>query len=147
MSPEMLDVVIGVIVGIVFVCPTIYMIQKRRFDDWAWPLFLASLPIWYMLFGVLALDGKAIALELLIGLPYLITAYVTWRMRSSMILIVLGIAWLSHGFYDYYHDVFFVNPGVFGWYPAFCAVVDMTVGSYLLYRGSVGDNARDLSQI
>ncbi|MEP0203569.1 MAG: hypothetical protein ABJ084_04905 [Halioglobus sp.] len=147
MSPEMLDVVIGVIVGIVFVCPTIYMIQKRRFDDWAWPLFLASLPIWYMLFGVLALDGKAITLELLVGLPYLITAYVTWRMRSSMTLIVLGIAWLSHGFYDYYHDVFFVNPGVFGWYPAFCAVVDMAVGSYLLYRGSVGDNARDLSQI
>ncbi|MEP4485618.1 MAG: hypothetical protein ABJ013_08325 [Halioglobus sp.] len=146
MLPEMLDVVIGIILGIVFVCPTIYMIQKRGFDDWAWPLFLASLPIWYMLFGVLALDGKAIALELLVGLPYLITAYVTWRMRSNVTLIVLGIAWLSHGFYDYYHDVFFVNPGVFGWYPAFCAVVDMAVGSYLLYRGSVGEDTPDITK-
>jgi len=48
-----------------------------------------------------------------------------------MLFGMLALAWTSHGLYDYYHDFFFVNPGVFSWYPAFCAVVDILVGAYL----------------
>ena len=137
MLPDTFNTTIGLVIGVVFVVPTIYMIRTRNFDDWAWPFFLASLPVWYMLFGVLALDGTAIALEALVGLPYFITAFFTWRIRSGLIHVVLGLAWLSHGFYDYYHDLLFINPGVFAWYPVFCAVVDIAIGAYLLYRACV----------
>lgn len=140
MSHDMFNTSIGIVIGVVFVVPTIYIIRKRGLGDWAWPFFLASLPVWYMLFGVLALDGAAIALEALAGLPYFITAFLTWRIRSRVMHVVLGIAWLSHGFYDYYHDVFFINPGVFAWYPAFCAVVDIAIGGYLLYRAFIYDH-------
>ncbi|MFK8047051.1 MAG: hypothetical protein AB8B81_01330 [Halioglobus sp.] len=133
MSPEY----IGIIIGIVFIVPTVYIINSKGFDDWAWPFFLVTLPIWYMLFGLLALDGTVIMQELLYGIPYLATGLFLWKINPEFRLTrpLLGIAWLSHGFYDYYHNWFFVNPGVFSWYPAFCAVVDIVVGVYLLSGG------------
>jgi hypothetical protein len=127
-SPE----IIGIIIGLVFIVPTIYIIRQRDLDAWAWPLFLVTLPVWYMLFGLLAMDGTAILNELLYGLPYIATGLLVWKMKSVPVLILVAVAWISHGFYDYYHDVFFVNPGVFSWYPAFCALVDISVGGYLL---------------
>ena len=95
-------------------------------------LFLITLPVYYMLFGVLAMDGTIILTEFLYGLPFIITGLLAWRMRSKAALLVVAIAWLSHGFYDFYHDILFINPGVFTWYPAFCAIVDVTVAGYLL---------------
>ena len=128
MSPDL----IGIIIAIAFLVPTIYVIRSRGFDAWAWPLILATLPVYYMLMGLLAMDGSAILQELLWGLPYIAVGLFVWRIRSQMALNVVAMAWISHGFYDYYHDVLFVNPGVFSWYPAFCAFVDIVVGGYLL---------------
>ncbi len=128
MSPE----VLGVIIGVAFIVPTIYLIRNKRWDSLAWPLFLATLPVYYMLFGMLAMDASVVLKEFLYGLPYIATGLVVWRMRSKLTLVVIGVAWLSHGLYDFYHDLFFVNPGVFSWYPAFCALVDVAVAAYIL---------------
>ncbi|MEM7002745.1 MAG: hypothetical protein AAF529_18290 [Pseudomonadota bacterium] len=127
MSPDLL----GVLIGVVFIVPTIYLIKNKRWDSAAWPLFLVTLPVYYMLFGVLAMDASVVWKEFLYGLPYIATGLVVWRMRSARSLVVIGLAWLSHGLYDFYHDLFFVNPGVFSWYPAFCALVDIAVAGYL----------------
>ena len=128
MSPE----IIGLIIGVVFIVPTIYLIRSKAWDSLAWPAFLITLPVYYMLFGVLAMDGDAIFKELLYGLPYIAIGLALWRMKSRWMIAVLAAAWLSHGLYDFYYDLFFVNPGVFSWYPAFCALVDIAVGVYLL---------------
>lgn len=131
MSPE----IIGLIIGVVFIVPTIYLARKNNIESWSWPLFLISLPLWYMLFGVLAMDSTTVLNELLFGLPYIVTGLIAWRIKTPFMHIVLAIAWLSHGLYDYYHayhNFLFVNAGVFSWYPAFCAVVDLAVGTYLL---------------
>jgi hypothetical protein len=122
----------GVVVGVGFIVPAIYVIRTKEFDSWAWPIFLATLPVYYMLFGLLAMDGTAILKEFLFGLPYIVTGLVVWRVKFPLTHYVLAIAWLSHGFYDYYHELLFVNPGVFSWYPAFCALVDIVVAGYLL---------------
>ena len=122
----------GIIIGLVFVIPTIYFIRDKRWDAIAWPMFLVTLPIYYMLFGLLAMDMSAILNEFLYGLPYMLAGLLVWRMRSKAALLVIALAWFSHGFYDFYHDLFFVNPGVFSWYPAFCALVDIAVAGYLL---------------
>ena len=124
--------VLGVIIGFLFIIPTIYFIRTTDWDKVAWPFFLITLPVYYMLFGVLAMDGTVILTEFLYGLPYILTGLLAWRMRSKAALLVVAIAWLSHGFYDFYHDILFINPGVFSWYPAFCAIVDVTVAGYLL---------------
>ncbi len=128
MSPDLT----GFALGVAFIVPAIYFIRVKNIGAWAWPVFLATLPVYYMLFGLLALDGAAITKEFLFGLPYFAIALVAWRFRFAWLRVVIAIAWLSHGFYDYYHDFLFVNPGVFSWYPAFCALVDIAVGGYLL---------------
>ena len=138
MSPEL----IGVVIGLAFTLPTIYFVHQQNFDSWAWPLFLVSLPIWYMAFGLIALDGKVMLWEIIVGLPYIATGIFVWKIKFRFAHYVLGIAWLSHGLYDYYHDVFFVNPGVFSWYPAFCAVVDILVGSYIVLTAKQLDDSR-----
>ena len=78
------------------------------------------------------MDGPAVLYELLYGLPFIMTGLLVWRMRSKNALIIVALAWMSHRFYDLYYDHFFLNSGVFNWYPAFCAIVDVTVGVYLL---------------
>ena len=130
MSPDL----IGIILGIALVVPTLYVVRSQGVDAWAWSAILATLPLYYMLMGLLAEDTSVIWLELLYGLPYVITALIVRTQTSRWALIALALAWLSHGLYDYYHDVFFVNPGVFTWYPAFCALIDVVVGLYLLAR-------------
>jgi hypothetical protein len=111
-SPEL----IGVFIGVIFVVPTIYLARKNKLESWAWPLFLTTLPVWYMLFGVLAMDSATVLNELIYGLPYILTGLVAWRIKTPLTHVVLAIAWLSHGLYDYYHayhDFLFVNAGVF----------------------------------
>ena len=128
MSPDL----IGVLIGVPFVAAAIWLFRNRRYEDWAWPATLASLPLYYMAMGALASDSTAVMLELLYGLPYIALGIVLWRRTNPLALVLLGVAWLSHGLYDFFHDVFFVNPGVFAWYPVFCAVVDLAVGGYLI---------------
>jgi hypothetical protein len=123
---------LGLVIGILFIAPTIYLVRSKNWDKLAWPLFLITLPVYYMLFGVLALDAKVIFLELLYGLPFMAAGLLAWQMRSARALLIIAVAWLGHGFYDFYHDIFFVNPGVFSWYPAFCAIIDISVAAYLL---------------
>ncbi|TDF39245.1 hypothetical protein EYS14_06885 [Alteromonadaceae bacterium M269] len=128
MSPE----IIGVCIGIAFIFPTIYILRKTKLEAHAWPAFLVTLPIYYMLFGLLAFDLSAITKELLYGLPFIASGLLVWKIKNRTTLMIIAIGWLAHGFYDYYHDVLFINPGVFSWYPAFCAFVDIVVGLYLL---------------
>lgn len=128
MSLEM----IGIALGIAFTLPTILLFRRSDIENWAWPFFLGLLPVFYMLFGMLALDGRAILLEFLVGIPYFILGLLLWKKVSRSAVAILGMAWLSHGFYDYFHDLLFINSGVFAWYPVFCAVVDIIVGLYLL---------------
>ena len=128
MSPEL----VGLIVGLAFIFPAIYVIRLNGFETQAWPIILATLPIYYMLFAVLAGEGAVVLSELICGLLYFAIGLLVWRMDSKITQRVIAVAWLSHGLYDDYHDMFFVNPGVFNWYPAFCALVDIGVGLYLL---------------
>ena len=44
MSPE----IIGLIIGVVFIVPTIYLIRSKAWDSLAWPAFLITLPIYYI---------------------------------------------------------------------------------------------------
>ena len=93
--------VLGVIIGILFIIPTIYFIRTKNWDKVAWPFFLITLPVYYMLFGVLAMDGTVILTEFFLELPSIITGLLAWRMRSKAALLVVAIAWSSHEFYDF----------------------------------------------
>jgi hypothetical protein len=110
-------------------------ILDRSSENLVYHYYSPTLPLWCMLFGVLAMDSATVLNELIYGLAYILTGLVAWRIKTPLTHVVLAIAWLSHGLYDYYHthhNFLFVNAGVFCWYPAFCAVVDLAAGTYLL---------------
>jgi len=130
MWPEL----IGVVLGLMFVIPAVLLFRRYQVEDRAWAMFLAALPMFYMLFGVLALDAQVILQEFLYGLPFILSGLLVLKLGKRVGIFVLGLAWLSHGFYDYFHDLLFVNPGVFSWYPAFCATVDIVAGLYIMIQ-------------
>lgn len=123
---------LGIAIGVVFIFPTIYLLRRLDIEAQAWPGFLLTLPVYYMLFGLLVLDFTTIAMEAAYGVPFVIIGLLAWKKRSPMALTVTALGWMGHGFYDFYHDHLFINAGVFAWYPAFCAFVDGVVGLYLL---------------
>ena len=131
MSPN----VMGVVIGLVFILPTIYLFRKKNIERQMWPFFLITLPIYYLLFGLIVLDIEVMIKEMIYGIPFILSGMIVWRIKSVAGLRWIAFGWLIHGLYDYFHDIFFVNPGVFAWYPAFCACVDIVVGVYLLTQG------------
>ena len=52
--------IIGDIIGILFIIPTIFFIRTKDWNKVAWLFFLITLPVYYMPFGGLAMDGIAI---------------------------------------------------------------------------------------
>jgi len=46
---------------------------------------------------------------------------------------VVGALWLLHGLFDLVHGRLITNTGVPGWYPIWCFMVDVVIGSYLLW--------------
>jgi hypothetical protein len=131
MSPN----IVGFAVGTAFIVPTIYLFQVKKIEARMWPFFLATLPTYYMLFGLLVMDIEVVLKEALYGLPFITSGLIVWKIKSYAALVITAFGWLAHGIYDYYHDFFFVNSGVFEWYPAFCALVDIVVSLYLLSQG------------
>ncbi len=124
--------VLGALLGLLFIVPTILFSRSRGWDAALFALTLASLPGFYMLFGLLASQEGVVRLELLWGLPFLVLGLMAWVTRSRFPRALLGVLWTLHAGYDLFHDRLFVNDGVWAFYPVFCAVVDGVVGLYLI---------------
>ena len=132
---------LGLLIGIAVSLPRLWLVRSKGWGSSAWSLFMMTLPIWYALFGLRALDILVIANELIYGLPYFLIGFLAWRFVSKSWLVIAGLSWLSHAFYD----VFFVNPGFFAWYPTACLVFDLAVGAYLIYVAATYEERGDAS--
>ncbi len=126
---------LGFVLGLLFILPSFYLSRKWGTDGWVWAAAAISLPFFYVGFGLLANDWQAIRLELMWGAPYIITGAILLltRARSAGALYLLAGFWFVHAAYDFWHDHLFINPGVWEIYPAFCAAVDLSVATYLVY--------------
>jgi len=75
-------------------------------------------------------------LESLVGAVFLALAAAGFR--SSLWVVVAALA--GHGIFDLAHGSLIANPGVPGWWPAFCLMYDVTAATYLawlLTRGRI----------
>ena len=126
---------LGFLLGLGFIVPSFYLSRRWNIDGWFWAAALISLPFFYVGFGLLAHDGAAIRAELIWGAPYILTGALLLisRARSAGALYLLAGFWLVHAAYDVWHDLLFINPGVWEIYPAFCAAIDFSVAAYLVY--------------
>ncbi len=128
---------IAVIAGLLSAAALIAISRALRAERWSYAASLLVLPALYAGFALLA-DAPAIAVdELRVGLPYLVGGVVLallGQRHPVAVTAVVAALWLLHGGYDAIHPQWFVNPGVPGWYPLYCASVDVAIGVYLGWR-------------
>lgn len=125
----MIEALIGAAVGVL----TIVSARFIRGERWLYSLGLLTLPGIYTFFALHAGEQAVGVREMIYGVPYVVVglgfAFISVRQSA----VVVGIFWLLHGLYDLVHGQVITNPGVPGWYPIFCFVVDAVIGSYLLW--------------
>lgn len=126
---DLVSLTAGLAVGVLLIATA----RGLNFESWMYATSLATLPLVYVLFGFLAGSSEVMGMELKFGIPFFTVCMMQLLLRNPWVTALTGIMWLAHGGYDLAHDAFFVNPGVWFWYPVFCAAVDIIVGGYLLY--------------
>ena len=89
---------------------------------------------YYALFALMAASMRALMLESLVAAVFLALAAAGFR--SSLWVVVVALA--AHGIFDLAHGSVIANPGVPGWWPAFCLTYDVTAAAYLAWLLSRG---------
>lgn len=125
--------ILGALGGAAFTLVWVWLAHRWRMESWTYAGAMLLLPLFYMGFAALAGESALIGKEAVYGLPFFIGGVVLLLWRAPASLYVVASFWLAHAFYDFGHDLFFVNPGVWDIYPAFCAMIDALVGGYLIY--------------
>ena len=125
----MLEGLIGAAVGVL----TIVIARSIRGERWVYSWGLLVLPGLYALFALRAGEPAVSLRELAWGIPYIVTGLVVAFVGVRGSAVVVGVFWLLHGVYDLVHGRLVVNPGVPGWYPIWCCLVDVVIGAYLLW--------------
>ena len=99
-----------------------------------YPTLMIVIASYYVLFAVLGKSPGSQLVESSIFLLFLASAILGFR--SSLWLVVLALA--GHGVFDLVHGQLVDNPGVPGWWPAFCAAYDIAAAGYLGWLLSSG---------
>ena len=100
-----------------------------------YPTILIVVASFYVLFAVMGGGGRALVLELVVALGFLLIAVVGFKI--NLWLVAAAIA--GHGLFDFVHHLFISNPGMPLWWPAFCGSFDVVFGAavaILLMRDS-----------
>ena len=120
---------IGATVGVL----TILLARFIRGERWVYSVGLLTLPSLYACFALRAGEQAVAVREMIYGIPYVVAGLMFTFVGVRQSAIVVGLLWLLHGLYDLVHGRLITNPGVPGWYPIWCCVVDVVIGSYLLW--------------
>ena len=83
----------------------------------------------YALFAVMGGSTRALVLESIAGVVFLLAAAVGFR--SSLWIVAAALA--AHGIFDSIHGAVISNPGVPTWWPEFCLAYDVTAAAYLAW--------------
>lgn len=94
-----------------------------------YPTVTIVVAAYYALFAVMGASTHALVLELAAGMVFLAAA--VFGFRSSLWIVVVALA--AHGAFDLVHGSSISNPGVPGWWPAFCLAFDVTAAAYLAW--------------
>lgn len=125
----MTEALIGAAVGVLVILSARFIHGER----WLYSLGLLTLPGIYAFFALQAGEQAAGVEEMIYGVPYVVAGLVFTFVGVRQSAVVVGMFWLLHGLYDLVHGRLIANAGVPDWYPIFCFVVDVVIGSYLLW--------------
>jgi hypothetical protein len=94
-----------------------------------YPTVVLIVASYYLLFAVMGGSSHALGVELVAMVAFVFMAVVGFR--SSLWLVVAALA--AHGIFDLFHGLIVANPGVPGWWPAFCSAFDVTAAGFLAW--------------
>jgi len=94
-----------------------------------YPTVTIVIASYYALFAIVGASTQVLVLESLAASVFLAAALAGFR--SSLWIVVVALA--AHGAFDLGHGSFIANPGVPGWWPAFCLTFDITAAAYLMW--------------
>ena len=106
---------------------------KLQHSRLAYPLLLASFPVYYFVFAVYAGDTTAFINETGTGIIFIAISLLAIYSKRKNAALMVGAGCILHAAYDAYHDVFFINQGTPAWWPEFCGSIDLILGVYLIY--------------
>jgi hypothetical protein len=121
--------------GIVSACVVVLLFKAWGLENtkWAYPVLLAEFPVNYWAFAIYGSDSAALLKELVVGMAFLAVAYIAYKVKAFVTLLLLAFGYVMHAAYDFSHNFFFVNAGAPTWWPEFCASVDVLIGAYIAY--------------
>jgi hypothetical protein len=127
--------IVALVTGVVIAIAVVVLFKAWGLETtkWAYPVLLAEFPINYWAFAIYGSDPAALFKEILVGLAFLAVAFIAYKFRSLVTLLLLAAGYALHAAYDFSHDWFFANAGVPTWWPEFCATVDVLIGAYIVY--------------
>lgn len=119
--------VVGVVLALAvgFFATAVGLDRDRAF----YPAVTFVVASYYALFAVMGATASALVVESVVGAGFVAAA--AFGFRSSLWLVVLALA--AHGVFDLVHSRVIANPGVPGWWPAFCLTYDATAAAYLAW--------------
>jgi hypothetical protein len=92
-----------------------------------YPTVMAVIASYYILFAVMGESTHALLVEAAVATVFLAVTLIGFK--QSLWLVVAALA--SHGILDVVHGQVIANPGVPGWWPAFCLAYDGVAAGYL----------------
>ena len=119
----LIGVVLAVVVGIFG--SVVRLDRERGF----YPTIMIVIALLYGLFAAIGESVEALAQEALPMLGFILAAVLGFK-RSLWIVVA---ALVGHGLFDAVHGQLIANPGVPGWWPAFCSAYDVVAGLYLAF--------------
>lgn len=123
MAALIIGVCLALAVGVL--ATTLGLDRDRAF----YPTVTIVVASYYTLFAVMAASTQTLVLESLAGAVFLLAAL--YGFRSNLWVVVAALA--AHGMFDLVHGSAIPNPGVPGWWPAFCLAYDVTAALYLAW--------------
>jgi hypothetical protein len=113
--------------GLAVVVCTFAMLAGFDRDRVFYPMLVAVIATYYILFAVMGSSTRVLALESLIAGAFLALAVAGFKQNLWLIVAALTV----HGVFDFFHHVFIKNPGVPVWWPGFCLSFDILAGGFL----------------
>ena len=96
-------------------------------DKSFYPTVLIVIASYYILFALIY--GEGVITEVIVASIFLLAALV----GALYIPIITGIGIIVHGGFDLIYPIIINNGGVPLWWPAFCAGVDIALGSWVIW--------------
>ena len=138
---------LALIIGILIACLIIYRFKTTGYENHnlAYPVLLATFPVYYWVFALYANDIDALLMEVVVGALFIGPAILAYKSSRRASLIILAIGFVGHGVYDVIHPAINVHSVAPVWWPEFCGSIDILLGVYVLWLAKMAQDPKALT--